>query len=84
MKGKGTAVGPDLTGLGRLGPQAIAMAALFTAARFLGVELGALLVISDELASLSWKTGWLNPTFLNNFRLSCTLGLNAALRLAQP
>ena len=60
------------------------LAALFTAARFLGVELGALLVISDELASLSWKTGWLNPTFLNNFRLSCTLGLNAALRLAQP
>ncbi|MCX6629409.1 MAG: c-type cytochrome [Candidatus Solibacter sp.] len=26
LKGKGTAVGPDLTGLGRLGPQAIAMA----------------------------------------------------------
>jgi len=58
------------------------LAALFTIARFLGVELAALLVISDELASLSWKTGWLHPTFLNNLRLSCTLGLNAALRLA--
>jgi len=27
LKGKGTAVGPDLTGIGRLGPAAIAMAA---------------------------------------------------------
>jgi len=58
------------------------LAALFTVARFRGVELAALLVISDELASLSWKPGWVNPTFLNNLRLSCTLGLNAALRLA--
>jgi len=58
------------------------LAALFTAARFLGAELAALLVVSDELASLTWKTGWVNPAFLNNLRLSCTLGLNAALRLA--
>jgi uridine phosphorylase len=58
------------------------LAALFTVARFRGMELAGLLVISDELASLTWKNGMFTPTFLNSLRLSCTLGLNAALRLA--
>src|ERR1035438_5221727 len=40
LKGKGTAVGPDLTGLGRLGPQAIAMAARSTVTQYVqGVKL---------------------------------------------
>jgi mono/diheme cytochrome c family protein len=37
LKGKGTAVGPDLTGLGRLGPQAIAMAARSTVTQYVQV-----------------------------------------------
>jgi putative heme-binding domain-containing protein len=34
LKGKGTAVGPDLTGIGRLAPQAIAMAARSTVTQY--------------------------------------------------
>ena len=34
LKGKGTAVGPDLTGLGRLGPAAIAMAVRSTVTQY--------------------------------------------------
>jgi mono/diheme cytochrome c family protein len=34
LKGKGTAVGPDLTGMGRLGPQAIAMATRSTMTQY--------------------------------------------------
>src|ERR1039457_4408310 len=37
LKGKGTAVGPDLTGIGRLGPQAIAMAARSTVTQYVQV-----------------------------------------------
>ena len=37
LKGKGTAVGPDLSGLGRLGPQAIAMAARSTVTQYVQV-----------------------------------------------
>jgi mono/diheme cytochrome c family protein len=37
LKGKGTAVGPDLTGLGRLGPAAIAMAARSTVTQYVQV-----------------------------------------------
>jgi mono/diheme cytochrome c family protein len=37
LKGKGTAVGPDLTGLGRLAPQAIAMAARSTVTQYVQV-----------------------------------------------
>ena len=37
LKAKGNAVGPDLTGLGRLGPQAIAMAARSTVTQYVQV-----------------------------------------------
>jgi mono/diheme cytochrome c family protein len=37
LKGQGTAVGPDLTGLGRLGPPAIAMAARSTMTQYVQV-----------------------------------------------
>ena len=37
--------------------------ALFTASRFRQVETGALLVVSDELASLKWKAGFTDPRF---------------------
>jgi purine-nucleoside phosphorylase len=34
------------------------LSALFAAARFRQVKIGALLVVSDELGSLSWKRGF--------------------------
>lgn len=37
--------------------------ALFTVGRFRNVETGALLVVSDELASLTWKTGFASRRF---------------------
>ena len=37
LKGKGTAVGPDLTGLGRLSPAAVAMAARSTVTQYVTV-----------------------------------------------
>ena len=37
LKGKGTAVGPDLAGIGRLAPQAIAMAARSTVTQYVQV-----------------------------------------------
>jgi len=37
LKGKGTAVGPDLSGIGRLSPQAIAMAARSTVTQYVEV-----------------------------------------------
>jgi mono/diheme cytochrome c family protein len=37
LKGKGTAVGPDLNGIGRLAPQAIAMAARSTVTQYVQV-----------------------------------------------
>ncbi len=39
------------------------MSALLTVAAYRGVRLGGILVVSDELASLNWKTGFLNPFF---------------------
>ncbi|MDI6754154.1 MAG: nucleoside phosphorylase [Thermodesulfobacteriota bacterium] len=39
------------------------MSALFTIARYRKVRLGGLMVVSDELSSLKWKTGFLNPLF---------------------
>jgi uridine phosphorylase len=39
------------------------MSALLTVAAYRGVRLGGFMVVSDELASLKWKTGFLNPFF---------------------
>jgi uridine phosphorylase len=39
------------------------MSALFTVAAYRKVDLGGLMVVSDELATLKWKTGFLNPFF---------------------
>jgi len=39
------------------------MSALFTVAAYRKVHLGGFMVISDELGSLKWKTGFLNPFF---------------------
>jgi nucleoside phosphorylase len=39
------------------------MSALFTVAAYRKVQLGGLMVVSDELGTLKWKTGFLNPLF---------------------
>ena len=39
------------------------MSALLTIAAYRKVHLGGLMVVSDELGSLKWKTGFLNPNF---------------------
>jgi uridine phosphorylase len=39
------------------------MSALFTVAAYRNVHLGGLMVVSDELGTLKWKTGFLNPFF---------------------
>lgn len=59
------------------------LSALFTAARFRSLELAGLLVISDEIFTLEWKTGFSHPTFLNRLRISCRVGLNALLKLCE-
>jgi nucleoside phosphorylase len=39
------------------------MSALLTVAAYRKVPLGGLMVVSDELGTLKWKTGFLNPLF---------------------
>lgn len=39
------------------------MSALLTVAAYRGIRLGGFMVVSDELASLKWRTGFLNPLF---------------------
>jgi len=48
--------------MGLLGVE-MEMSALFTVAAYRLVQLGGLMVVSDELSTLKWKTGFLNPIF---------------------
>ncbi len=57
--------------------------ALFTVARYRGIDLAALLVVSDELYSLTWKHGFTRPRFLSACRQACHLARDAAIRLYQ-
>jgi purine-nucleoside phosphorylase len=41
------------------------LSALFTVAEFLGISLAAILVVSDDLSSLSWQTGFKDKRFLD-------------------
>lgn len=45
--------------------------ALFTVANFRGVEIGALLVVSDELAGFTWARGFSDARFRENCRQAC-------------
>jgi purine-nucleoside phosphorylase len=49
------------------------MSALFTVAAYRNVQLGGLLVVSDELATLKWKTGFLNPFFWLNSKAAAKI-----------
>ncbi|MFZ0724348.1 MAG: nucleoside phosphorylase [Desulfobacterales bacterium] len=45
--------------------------ALFSAARFRGVDLGGLLVVSDELSSLHWRPGFKTEAFTTGRSRAC-------------
>jgi len=53
------------------------MSALFTVGRFRGVNVGGLLVVSDELFTLKWKPGFGGERYLSAMKTACeTLLLN--------
>jgi purine-nucleoside phosphorylase len=47
------------------------ISALFTVAKFRGAELGAMAVVSDELASFKWRPGFKLDEFKNGRRTAC-------------
>lgn len=70
--------------LGERGVLAVDMetSALFTIAAYRGIELGALLAVSDELFDLKWRVGFTRPRFLMACRHLSHLARAAALKLA--
>jgi len=57
------------------------MSALFTVARFRRVEIGGLMVISDELFDLTWKSGFESKAFLSGIRTGCEIVLSACVAI---
>jgi uridine phosphorylase len=49
------------------------MSALFTVAKFRGVDLGAIAVVSDELASFKWRPGFKMEEFKHGRETACTV-----------
>lgn len=58
-----------------LGVMAVEMetSALFTISRYRGVKTGALLVVSDELSTFTWKPGWKDQRFSQSRRQACNV-----------
>ena len=57
------------------------MSALFTVAAFRRVQLGGLMVVSDELGTLKWKTGFLKPHFWFASKKAARLAIESCLAL---
>lgn len=57
------------------------MSALFTVSAYRGIQLGGLMVVSDELASLRWKAGFLNPFFWLASKKAARLAADICLTL---
>ncbi len=57
------------------------ISALFTIAAFRKVRIGGVLVVSDELASLKWKTGFQNSAFWLDSKKAARLAVDVALSL---
>ena len=57
------------------------MSALFTIAAYKKVSFGGLMVVSDELATLKWKTGFLNPFFWLASKKAARMVIEVSLRL---
>jgi purine-nucleoside phosphorylase len=49
------------------------ISALYTVARYRRVDLGGILVVSDELSSLSWQPGFTNERFRQSRKTACRL-----------
>ena len=49
------------------------ISALFTVAKFRGVEVGAMAVVSDELASFKWRPGFKMDEFKRGRKTACTV-----------
>jgi len=66
-----------------LGAVAVDMeaSALFTVAAFLEIKAAALLVVSDELSSLTWRPGFNHPQFLQTREAACRAVADLAARL---
>ncbi len=47
------------------------LSALFTVGRYRGIDVGGILVVSDELSSLTWKTGFKDKDFKQSRRAAC-------------
>jgi len=57
------------------------ISALFTIAAFRKVQIGGLLVVSDQLASLKWKTGFLDRSFWLASEKAARLAVDISCRL---
>jgi purine-nucleoside phosphorylase len=59
----------------RAGVLAVEMeiSALFSVARFRGVELGGILVVSDELSSFVWRPGFKDDRFIAGRHTACQM-----------
>ena len=57
------------------------MSALFTVAAYRKVHLGGLMVVSDELGTLKWKTGFLNPFFWLASKKAARMAIEVSQRL---
>ena len=55
--------------------------AVFTVAAFLGIEAAALLLVSDELSTLTWRPGFKAPQFLSTRETACRAVAELAGRL---
>jgi len=58
------------------------LSALFTVASFREIDMGALLVVSDELSSLRWKPGFSNPKFNGSRKIAAEIVSAAYHRLS--
>jgi purine-nucleoside phosphorylase len=57
------------------------LSALFTVAHLKRIELGGLLIVSDELSSLTWKKGFHTEKFKSSFDKGCDIALKVFDRL---
>lgn len=57
------------------------MSALFTVAAYRKVQLGGLMVVSDELGRLKWKSGFLNPFFWRASQKAARVAIETCLTL---
>jgi uridine phosphorylase len=58
------------------------VSALFTVAAYRGIDLASILIVSDELFDLRWKTGFTRPRFISACRHAAKISLTAAKNLA--